>query len=57
MFPMCTYSHYLTGFAIAKELAMRGHEVTFVSCYPLKEPIKNFRDIYIEGMKQAMHSE
>lgn len=32
---------------IAKLLAERGHEVTFVSAFPQKKPIKNYRDIVI----------
>lgn len=56
LFPMCTHSHYITGFPIAKELALRGHEVTFVSCYPLKTPINNFRNIEVEGLRKSINS-
>lgn len=38
-------SHHILGSALLKELAKRGHEVTMVSPYPLKTPLKNYRDI------------
>lgn len=38
-------SHYIAFEGLLKELARRGHEVTSVSYFPQKKPLKNFRDI------------
>lgn len=45
VFPMPAYSHFSLGFRLSKELADRGHQVTVISPYPQKNPIKNYRDI------------
>nr|QIK00372.1 UDP-glycosyltransferase [Xylotrechus quadripes] len=47
VFSMAAYSHYSLGFRLAKELADRGHEVTFVNAYPQKKPIKNLKEISV----------
>lgn len=48
VFPYPSYSHTILGQALFTELAKRGHEVTFLSPYPLKvPPHKNYRDIAI----------
>ncbi|KAG5895542.1 hypothetical protein JTB14_010686 [Gonioctena quinquepunctata] len=43
-----------------KELVDRGHDVTFISCYPQKEPMNNLRDISVRDdirePLQAYHS-
>ena len=36
---------------LAKELANRGHEITFISPFPLSKPVKNYRDIKMELSK------
>lgn len=33
---------------LAKDMAKKGHDVTFVSIYPLDEKIENYRDIKVE---------
>ncbi|KAM7362331.1 uncharacterized protein ACRADG_013090 [Cochliomyia hominivorax] len=38
-------SQYIMGLALLKGLAERGHEVTSISTFPQKTPIKNFRDV------------
>lgn len=50
------HSHFTIAFSLAKELADRGHEVTFVNPFPQKTPVKNLNDVpvlevidYIEG--------
>jgi len=48
MHPSFSKSHVMPLQALAKELAKRGHEVTFVTLYPLDKPVKNYRDIKIE---------
>lgn len=45
VFPVISSSHFAIGSSIIKSLNSAGHEVTVVSPYPLKKPIKNYRDI------------
>lgn len=45
IFPMPAHSHFSVGFRLLKELADRGHQVTMVSPYPQKTPIKNYKDV------------
>lgn len=47
-------SHYIVGSKLMKELARRGHDVTVISPFPLKEPLKNFHDIETPTIKAAM---
>lgn len=45
VFPVISSSHFAIGSSIIKSLHNAGHEVTVISPYPLKKPIKNYRDI------------
>lgn len=45
VFPVISSSHFAIGSSIIKSLNNAHHEVTVVSPYPLKKPIKNYRDI------------
>ncbi|XP_075163346.1 UDP-glucosyltransferase 2-like [Haematobia irritans] len=47
IFPYPGPSQYIYISALLKALADRGHEVTSISTYPQKEPLKNFRDIIV----------
>ncbi|XP_023027651.1 UDP-glucosyltransferase 2 [Leptinotarsa decemlineata] len=47
-------SHHIFGSIILRELAKRGHEVTMVSAYPLKKPISNYTDIYLDGFLEGL---
>lgn len=47
VFHMMSYSHYIVGHALLKELASRGHEVTMISSFEPKTPIKNYRTILL----------
>lgn len=47
VFPIPSRSHAILGHPIFVELAKRGHEVTFISPYPLKNPPNRYRDIVI----------
>ncbi|CAH1403023.1 unnamed protein product [Nezara viridula] len=49
MFPFPTFSHTNAYIPILKELARRGHNVTMVSPYPLKEKIPNYNDIVLDN--------
>ncbi|XP_023293697.2 UDP-glucosyltransferase 2-like [Lucilia cuprina] len=40
-------SQYIMASALLKGLAERGHEVTSISTFPQKTPVKNFRDIAV----------
>ncbi|XP_018573405.1 UDP-glucuronosyltransferase 2B15-like [Anoplophora glabripennis] len=50
-------SHQIMGEVILKKLAERGHEVTMVSAYPLKNPIPNYKDIVLDGFLEDLHSD
>lgn len=45
--PSFSKSHVIPLQILAKALAKRGHEVTFVSQFPFDKPISNFRDIKV----------
>lgn len=45
VFPTMAKSHHIVGHSIMKALVEAGHEVTVVSPFPQKKPIKNWRDI------------
>ncbi|KAF2890120.1 hypothetical protein ILUMI_14894, partial [Ignelater luminosus] len=45
IFPAPSYSHFILGHTLMKELASRGHEVTVISPFPQKTPIKNYKDV------------
>ncbi|XP_065361634.1 UDP-glucosyltransferase 2-like [Calliphora vicina] len=40
-------SQYIMAATLLKDLAERGHEVTSISTFPQKTPVKNFRDIAV----------
>jgi len=45
--PVPTYSHYSLGFRLANVLANKGHEVTLITPYALRTPLKNLREITV----------
>jgi glucuronosyltransferase len=47
LFPIAAPSHAAVSFAIVKELAQRGHQVTVLSPYPQEKPIPNYTDIAV----------
>ncbi|XP_057660077.1 UDP-glycosyltransferase UGT5-like [Diorhabda carinulata] len=51
VFPYCAHSHFSLGLRLMQELANRGHNVTFVSCYPQNKAMENFRDISVEEIR------
>jgi len=53
--PSLSRSHVIPSQVLAKILANKGHEVTFVSPYPQSKPIKNFRDIKLEASDEEMN--
>lgn len=40
-----------------KELADRGHDVTFISSFPQKKPIQNLKDVSVAGFAQVSQGE
>lgn len=48
VFHVQSYSHYILGNTLLKELAAKGHEVTMISVFEQKPPIKNYRTILLE---------
>ncbi|KAF2905637.1 hypothetical protein ILUMI_00539, partial [Ignelater luminosus] len=49
VFHMPAYSHYQLGDRLLKELAARGHEVTVITPYAEKNPVKNFKQVVLTG--------
>lgn len=43
-------SHHMLGSRLLKELAKKGHNVTMLSPFPLKNSIPNYTDISIEEL-------
>ncbi|XP_018563273.1 UDP-glucuronosyltransferase 2B9-like [Anoplophora glabripennis] len=54
VFAMGSHSHFILGFRLAKELADRGHQVTFVNAFPQKKPIKNLREISVAEIREGL---
>ncbi|KAL7730661.1 hypothetical protein ACLKA6_003438 [Drosophila palustris] len=52
--PTGAKSHFYVGQALAKGLVAAGHEVTLVSPFPQKKPIKNLLDINLPSIVPAM---
>lgn len=52
--PTGARSHYNVGSALAKGLAAAGHQVTLVSAFPLKKPIKNINDVSVPNILKSM---
>jgi hypothetical protein len=51
LFPFTAPSHAAVNFALVKELAQRGQEVTVLSPFPQDKPIPNYTDIAIPRIK------
>lgn len=51
VFPYLSKSHTILVQPIFIELAKRGHEVTFLSPFPMKNPPKNYRDVALTNPK------
>ncbi|XP_066903205.1 UDP-glycosyltransferase UGT5 [Halyomorpha halys] len=57
MMPLPLYSHTKSYMPLFIELAKRGHNVTMVSPFPLKEPVPNFNEVVIENSMEAKRDE
>lgn len=54
IFPSMSKSHFIVGHALMRGLADAGHEVTVLSPYPQNKPVKNYRDIDVQGIHQII---
>lgn len=52
VFPYPSKSHHILGKTLLKELANRGHEVTMISAFPLKDPPKNYKDVTLHRVME-----
>uniref|UniRef100_A0A1I8NYK7 UDP-glucuronosyltransferase n=1 Tax=Stomoxys calcitrans TaxID=35570 RepID=A0A1I8NYK7_STOCA len=50
-------SHFIVGSALIKGLIDKGHEVTVISPFPQKKPIKNWHDVPVSGVLEFMKNE
>ncbi|XP_014289139.1 UDP-glycosyltransferase UGT5 [Halyomorpha halys] len=58
MMPFPMYSHTKSYMPLFVELAKRGHNVTMVSQFPLKDPVPNFNEVIIQDtMKKRVDNE
>lgn len=49
VFPIPSKSHYYVGQALMQGLAEHGNDVTVISPFKEKKPIKNYNEIFIEN--------
>lgn len=49
VFPAPSKSHYYVGQALMQGLAEKGHEVTIISPFKEKSPIKNYNEVFLEN--------
>ncbi|XP_037942675.1 UDP-glycosyltransferase UGT5-like [Teleopsis dalmanni] len=47
-------SHHIVGSSLMKALARKGHNVTVISPFPLKEPMANYHDINVPSILKIM---
>lgn len=52
MFHIPVKSHHVLGSALLKALAGKGHNVTMISPYPLKEKLENYTDVPLKGLME-----
>ncbi|KAJ8963142.1 hypothetical protein NQ318_018607 [Aromia moschata] len=50
-------SHQIIGETILVNLARRGHNITMISAFPLKEPVPNYTELYLDGFKDEISSD
>lgn len=56
IFHMPSYSHFVLGETLFKELAKRGHDVTMISSFPQKNPLENYTDIPLKILPEMINS-
>ncbi|KAI8129053.1 2-hydroxyacylsphingosine 1-beta-galactosyltransferase [Lucilia cuprina] len=50
-------SHFIVGSALMRGLVEKGHEVTVISPFPLKKPLKNYHDVPVPSVLTIMEKE
>ncbi|KAK4876032.1 hypothetical protein RN001_012454 [Aquatica leii] len=53
---IAAHSHYTLIDTILKELAHRGHNVTMITTFQQKTPVKNFKSIHLTGMLEQVQA-
>ena len=56
IFPTHSRSHYILGNELIKDLAKKGHDVTFVSAYSDTNPSKNYMEIVVPELVEQKES-
>ncbi|XP_050501769.1 UDP-glycosyltransferase UGT5-like [Diabrotica virgifera virgifera] len=51
--PMTSRSHFILGNALGRGLVEAGHQVTLVSPYEDKNPLKGYKDVVLTGLAEA----
>lgn len=54
VFPTMAKSHWIIGSSLLKGLAEAGHEVTAISPFTIKPPVKNLKIIQIQGIEEII---
>lgn len=54
IFPTMSKSHFISGSALMKGLALAGHNVSVISPFPQPKRIPNYRDITADGIEKIM---
>lgn len=49
-------SHFIVGSALVRGLIEKGHDVTVISPFPLKKPMKNYHDVPVPKVLEIMES-
>lgn len=57
VFPSPGYSQFILGERLMTELANRGHEVTVISPFQPKNPVKNYKTILVDGILKMFEGE
>lgn len=52
VFPAMAHSHFTIGSSLVKGLASRGHEITFVTPFEEKEPVKNVKSVFLSKVNK-----
>lgn len=52
--PMAVKSHSILFDRLIKELAKRGHDITYITPFESKEPTKNIKEIIIPDLRQLL---
>lgn len=55
IFPTMSKSHYFVGESLMKALVDAGHEVTVISPFVQKKPIKNWREFDTKELAEGRH--